>query len=96
MSTNAVPAAANAPPNNTNLDWLGIPGAPTLDVPGIGKTPSKDVVAVLLLILAAIVLIAATLGSTRRSTPGRRRRGARSEPLTLGENAEAKTPVSSD
>lgn len=90
------PAAANTgPANKANLDWLSIPGAPTLDVPGFGKTPSKDVVAVLLLILVALVLLFAATGSTRRGPAGRRR-GSRQEPLTLGENAEAKTHVSSE
>jgi hypothetical protein len=56
-------AAGSAPPNALNADWLTIPGAPMLNIPGFGKVPSKTVVAVFLLILALAILILAVRGA---------------------------------
>ena len=71
--------ADNGAPNTFNADWLSIPGVPTIDIPGVGKVPSKTVVAIGLLLLALAVVILAVRGAPagykRNATASRRRGG---------------------
>jgi hypothetical protein len=84
-SAAASSAAAGGAPNRLNTDALSIPGAPTLDVPGFGKTPSKTVVAIGLLLLALAILALAIRGAPARKP----RTAAASRPIDLGASIAA-------
>ena len=83
-SAAASAAAADGAPNQFNADWLSIPGAPMLDVPGVGPVPSKTVVAIGLLILAIAIMMLAILGVPARGPPARPAAKEERKPLDLG------------
>lgn len=63
-----------APAAGPNLDWLSIPGAPVVTLPGLGAVPSRFITAAFLLVLALILLaVAAGIGQSapRRRAPRR-------------------------
>ena len=77
---------ASGAPNKLSTDALSIPGAPTVDVPGVGKTPSKTLVAIGLLLLALAIMVLAIRGVPARRKP---RSAAASRPIDLGASIAA-------
>jgi hypothetical protein len=78
-------AASSAAASNTG-DWMSIPGAPTVDVPGVGKVPSKTLVAIGLLLLALIVLILAVRGVPGRQPKAKAKpKASEYQPTQLGD-----------
>jgi hypothetical protein len=65
----AVQPAANS---GSNFDWLSIPGAPYVNIPGIGRVASKFITAAGLVLLA-VVLLALAARAGRGPGPRRRR-----------------------
>ena len=79
----AAPAASTAstePPDTTsaapggppNLDWLGVAGTGSVNVPGLGRIPSRYVTAAMLVLLALVVMLIAASRS-RAARLARRR-----------------------
>jgi len=92
-TASAPPAAPAAQPASANLDWLSIPGAPYVNLPGFGRVPSRFVTAALLLALAIALLV---IAAGRGHAAGRRRRPAREAvgagPAFADERASARAP----
>jgi hypothetical protein len=82
-------AGSGAAPNSFSADWLSLPGAPTLDVPGFGKVASKTVVAIGLLLLALAIMILAVRGAPARKP----RSAAAHRPIDLGAGIAATPPA---
>lgn len=96
-AASGAPATPSAQLGSSNLDWLSIPGAPYIALPGLGGVASRYVTAAVLLLLAiALLAIAAGLGRAA----GRRRRPARNTvgagPTFAAERPTDRTPDPAD
>jgi hypothetical protein len=95
----AQPAPAISPPNSTNssnLDWLSIPGAPTVNLPGLGWVPSKYLTGALLLVLAIALLVFAARRGQTAAPPRRPARETVGAGPDFADERPARSPAGAD
>jgi hypothetical protein len=87
--------AAGGAPNSIDTNALSIPSAPMLDVPMVGRVPSKVLVATALLLLAAALMALAVRGLPRRGDTDKTQEDYRSTQLGETRAAPPRVPRAS-